>query len=460
MHELTQRSRARRARNFQLSMSPESPTPNSSTDHLDGRPAKRSPSPKPSDLVALPDTPWSNESIFGWGNESHLSESPPRMPSLEFEEPHSPFTRRRNNRDSVFSRPPRDSATAYSPHRRRSSPLSQRQTRPSYPAGHGHSRTSVSPRRRKEPAARSSSNAKRWKSLEWAENPEYDEIVSVETNSDSSANSDASSYVIWDSEVADGRNTRDRGSVDWFWVCQADVVPGYLATPWSQSFSENACLSTIETLLDVLQHFTNRTTLQYVERQPQYEQWLRDGRGTHPPYAINAMGGIIVSGKYQRCRFDVFETEIPPIEILYNVDNQGNACQGLNNGSRAIIESLGELVGLDTWLSFCGRLPEICNGRSGLLRRMPSLALKMMTGFEYEFRNLDRTAAEGGYQIIQELGQLVVRELERQELSDAEQLFAAVAMLRTAKMALYIVQGPSTAKLREILDQDVQVYLV
>jgi hypothetical protein len=54
----------------------------------------------------------------------------------------------------------------------------------------------------------------------------------------------------------------------------------------------------------------------------------------------------------------------------------------------------------------------------------------------------------------------MVHELERQKLSDAEHLFCAVVMLRAVMTALCVVQGPTTAKLREIFPQDVQVYLV
>jgi hypothetical protein len=116
-------------------------------------------------------------------------------------------------------------------------------------------------------------------------------------------------------------------------------------------------------------------------------------------------------------------------------------------------------MALDSWLSFCGRLPEICNGRNNLVRDMPALVQKIMSDFEYEFRNVDRTATEGGWQIIKEMADLVLHELEKLTLDDGEQLFTIVAVLRAAKMALCVVQGPSTVMLRDILLRDVQVYV-
>jgi hypothetical protein len=58
------------------------------------------------------------------------------------------------------------------------------------------------------------------------------------------------------------------------------------------------------------------------------------------------------------------------------------------------------------------------------------------------------------------LAQLILHTLEKEMLSEGEQLFAIVAVVRAAKMALCIVHGPSTVKLRDILVHDVQVYLV
>lgn len=249
-----------------------------------------------------------------------------------------------------------------------------------------------------------------------------------------------------------------KGEMNWLWICQTDVIPGYFATPWQGLFSESVCLGAIKTMLEVLPHFTGQ--VRYVESLPQYEDWVRQGRSTHPSYAINAMGGIIVSGKYSRVPFDSLRTRIPPIQLLRSYDYQVNQPASMYGTASSVRERLGELMALDSWLAFCGRLPEICDGGNNLLRRMPALIQKIMHDFDYAFRTLDRTATEGGFQIIKEMAMIVLGELDRQHLSDAEQLFTTMAMLRSAKMALYVIQGPSTVKLRDILLNDVQVHLV
>lgn len=70
-------------------------------------------------------------------------------------------------------------------------------------------------------------------------------------------------------------------------------------------------------------------------------------------------------------------------------------------------------MALDTWLTFCGRLPEICDGRKFLLRRTPALIQIMMDDFDYEFRDLDRMEMEGGSQIIKNTAKFITDELEK-----------------------------------------------
>ena len=310
-------------------------------------------------------------------------------------------------------------------------------------------RPSVSPRYRQE---------QRYRPPSRGTNPTIDfgRTASVEAGSIYSIDDDSISR----GERREKQIARNKGSVDWFWICQTDVVPGYVATPWQGLFPQSTCFGAIATMLEVLRYFTDNQTLRYMEKMPHCEQWAYRGRSTHPSYAINAMGGIIILRKYPRVQFGSLATSIPPIELLRSKEHQLSWTPGFGDDSHTVIERLGEIMGLDSWLSFCGRLPEICDGRNNLLRRMPSLVQKLMTDFEYEFQTLDRTASEGGFQIIAETAGMLKRELERHDLSDGEQLFTAVAVLRTAKMALCIAQGPSTAKLRDNLVHDVPVYLV
>ncbi|KIX09176.1 uncharacterized protein Z518_00255 [Rhinocladiella mackenziei CBS 650.93] len=267
---------------------------------------------------------------------------------------------------------------------------------------------------------------------------------------------------VTDSVPAAANKTQDslkNGHMNWFWICQADVLPGYFATPWHSHFSESVCFGAVVTMLEALEYLTDDSTLRYVEKQPYCEDWVYQGKSSYPSYAINAMGGVIVSAKYSRVKFEVFKTKIPPIELLRSYEYQVNR-SSLGGNTRAVVERLGELMGLDSWLSFCGRLPEIYDGRNNLLRSMPALVQKIMIDFEYEFSHLERTRTEGGLQIIKEMAELILRMLEKEMMSEEEQLFAIVAVLRAAKMALCVVYGPDTVKLREILVNDVQVHLV
>ncbi|KIX95225.1 uncharacterized protein Z520_09142 [Fonsecaea multimorphosa CBS 102226] len=251
-----------------------------------------------------------------------------------------------------------------------------------------------------------------------------------------------------------------QGLVDWFWLSQADVLPGYCATPWQGNFSESTCFGAIMTMLVALEYYyADESTLLYVEKQAHCEEWIRQGRSTYPSYAINAMGGVVVSRKYPRVKFECLSAKIPPIELLDSYRYQVNR-SGFEGSSRSVVERLGELMCLDSWLSICGRLPEIYDGGNDLLRSTPALVQKIMTDFDFEFSRLKRTPAEGGLQLIKEMAESIVHTLEKESLSEAEQLFAVVAILRTAKMALCVIYGPGTAQLRDILVNDVQVYLV
>ncbi|KAK5045537.1 hypothetical protein LTR84_009155 [Exophiala bonariae] len=232
------------------------------------------------------------------------------------------------------------------------------------------------------------------------------------------------------------------GAIKWLWICQIDVLPGYFANPWHDYFSRETCLGTIVTMLEALEYYTDHSTLAYVDALPWCEHWLRRGQATHPSYAINAMGGVIIPGGYDLVKFESYSSPMPVIQLLgsYHRQIDPSSYQG---SDALVVENLAELMALDSWLSFCGRQPEIYDGRNNL-----------------EFSSLDRTAAEGGHQIVKELAGLIAHTLEKALLTEEEQLFTMMAMLRAAKMALCLLNGPTTAKLRDIFLRDVQVYLV
>ena len=247
------------------------------------------------------------------------------------------------------------------------------------------------------------------------------------------------------------------GEVNWLWICQVDIIPGYFATPWKHLFSEPVCTGAISVLLRGLDFFTNDSTRRTADRLPQYHDWVRAGNRTYPSYAINAKGGTLVSGTYEMVKFDAFDTCISPIELL-----KGDGYQARRSYAQdlpALLDNTAELMSLDCWLSLCGRLPEICDGPSNLLRTMPALVQRIMTDFELEFAIIDRTSSDGGFQIIQDIADSLKQALVEHNLSEPEQLFACVALLRAAKTALCVIYGTDTAKLKEVLLHDVQVYL-
>lgn len=247
------------------------------------------------------------------------------------------------------------------------------------------------------------------------------------------------------------------GQVNWFWLSQADIIPGYWATPWKDLFSEAVCLGATSVFLKVLEHYTDASNCKYVNSQMRCFEWVSAGKATYPSYAHNSRGGVIVSGTYDLASFPAFGRAITPIELLYSYKYQVDRSQPQT--SKSVTDSIGELMGLDSWLSLAGRLPEITLGSGNLLRTLPTLAQRIFTDFDLEFSSLDRTSSDRGLQIIRTIAEGLVQTFEEQGLSEAEQLFTDVALLRTAKVGLCVARGPNTSELRDVLHHDVQVYM-
>ncbi|CAL8583707.1 hypothetical protein XPA_009327 [Xanthoria parietina] len=280
-----------------------------------------------------------------------------------------------------------------------------------------------------------------------------------EDNSSSRSDTDKSSGNETDTSsitLASSKNNYT-GEMKWFWISQADVLPGYFATPWKGGFSSAECIGSISILLKSLEAFTNYDNSQYVVNQPQNRQWLKQGFRTYPSYAHDAAGGVVVAGTYRATIFDSFKSPIAPLELLLSYEHQVDRI--FSSTAQAVVDSAAEVMGLDTWLSIAGRQSEIIDGPGGLLRTLPTLIQQIMTDFHLEFVTLDRTSKDGGSQIIDTISDSLLGYLKEQGLSDAEQLFCLVALLRTAKMALCVARGSNTAKLREVLIHDVEVYL-
>lgn len=138
----------------------------------------------------------------------------------------------------------------------------------------------------------------------------------------------------------------------------------------------------------------------------------------------------------------------------WQVDPSGHSASEFSQPQNA------ELVLLDSWLSYTGRMREIASGKGKLLQQTPAIVDLVMNEFEDDWETIDRSAKEGGLQDIQTLASKVMDWLTDEELSDAEQLFVLVATLRTVKVGQLIKRGADTSMLKGILLKDVQTYLV
>ena len=248
-----------------------------------------------------------------------------------------------------------------------------------------------------------------------------------------------------------------KGSVNWLWLSQADILPGFFATPWKGLFSEAVCIGAISVILNGLDAFFDNTSRCYVKTQPANLAWMLAGKTTYPSYALNSRGGVVVKGVYKPVKLAAFAQCLPPLELLHNYTYQVARFQ--SSSTISVGDSIAELMGLDSWLALCGRQAEIYNGRSNLLRRTPALVVRIMESFEFEFANVDRNIQDGGFAIIRAAAESLRLALVEEGLSEAEQVFATVALLRTAKVGLCVVRGTGTDGLRDVFLRDVQVYL-
>lgn len=289
--------------------------------------------------------------------------------------------------------------------------------------------------------------------------------------------SDIDSYPLesidgWSPSAIEGLG----GEMNWFWACQIDVIPGYLATPWTSAFSTQVCIGAITVAIEAIGILTDFTQPIYLDLpyHPRGLHWMSNGLCTFPPYGISANHhhGTVISGAYSTKHFPGFREPLFQIELLRHYGYQVDRNQ--HSDAADLRARLTELMALDSWLSYCGRQPEICGrgpgqdfmvpaaGAGDLLYTMPTLVQRTMKGFTLEFTNLERTAIDGGQQIVQQIANNLLDTLgwRVEGLTPTEKLFTLVTILRAAKMALCIAQGTDTLILRDILLNDVQVHLI
>ncbi|OBT38595.1 hypothetical protein VE00_11177 [Pseudogymnoascus sp. WSF 3629] len=256
------------------------------------------------------------------------------------------------------------------------------------------------------------------------------------------------------------------GEVNWFWLSQTDIVPGFWATLWRPFplLDAQICTGAVMCILSALQGFSNETNVRYFELwdQPRYTRptidWMLQGMCTFPGYAHNGRGGVVCSGQYAGVKFDVFKDYVPAIELLHSYEYQVKRFRP--SDQKACVEELVELMRLDAWLSLCGRTDEIANGRNELIKQTPAMVQLLMAEFSYDFLNMEMSDLEGGMQDNKALADNMMDFLLDEELSGAEQLYILVATLRTVKVGQCILDGQDTAMLEQMMREDMQVQLV
>lgn len=268
--------------------------------------------------------------------------------------------------------------------------------------------------------------------------------------------------------------TRNRASglenVDLYWMSQMDVMRGYWATPWHSSTTPlysalTGCVTVVlEALLGFLKSeyiiYTHQnfytTAVWMCERNP--GEGERSYNHSYPAYAHNARGGVITTGHFVGCYITPFPSRVVPVlELAYSYDWQVK--ESPRDSTEVEVQNV-ELMRIDSWLSYVGRLDEISEGPHRLLHQTPALVHLLMQEFEIDFHNIDLSATEGGLQDIQGLAANVMDFLTDEELTEAEQLYVLVALLRGVKVAQCVLAGSDTAALENILRKDVQAHLV
>lgn len=256
--------------------------------------------------------------------------------------------------------------------------------------------------------------------------------------------------------------------LDMFWYCQIDIFRGTWAMcqGYSNTPSRTCLSAAIGVVLECLLGFLPGDSITYTDDSQltlqsvrETTMWLLAGNTTYPAYAINARGGVIASGSYRGVYVPAFgDTPIPVLELLFS--HSWQVSSSLPNMNRDGEELNTELMRLDSWLSWVGRLPMVADGPKQLLKSAPTFVHLLMLEFETDFQLLDLSAHEGGLQDIQKVAANIMDWLLDEDLTDAEQVYVLIAFLRGLKVAQCVLSGPDTTALHRLLHRDVGVHLV
>ena len=309
-------------------------------------------------------------------------------------------------------------------------------------------------------------------------------------------------YPTWSSPA----HHPDPPKLTFFWASQIDIELGSWATPWKNGLFWD-CTQALDMMIEICMtgialcnrkavlkrsnelvlnvradtsevelrsagiHFVSLTgdpTLQ--------ELWsyLRDGKHTWPPFAMNGHDGMLEPAPHQFIKFPAFpeENTLPPLLLLRSVHNDLN---GLNphttSQTRAVDRHLHlardrllELSAIDHWLAHAGSTAAVVSSRVNLLISTPGIVEEVWTKFHggiMDVQREDKWSREGGgFEEMQRLATKIDDWLGFELTTPAERFYVWVALLRAVKVLTCVGEGPATGNVSDLFDDDVLVYLV
>lgn len=284
-----------------------------------------------------------------------------------------------------------------------------------------------------------------------------------------SASSSHSTHSFRQKHTLQPYNDPNLGKITWFWLSQTDTIPGYWSTPWRsfEDLNEQSCSAAIAVLIMCIVDTVGEDGNHYFPRDkyksvvPDTVAAMRKRFCTYPPYAWRCDRGRVCPGTYAAFRHAAFTAEIPRVEFFGTFQEQTSSSERFGNSLRATELRLVELMRLDAWLSIVGRMAEISQDAekpNGFLRRVPCLVADLLNLHQARIFDADQYEFSDKYEAYERLKRSFL--FEARVHGEAKMLYLLVATLRTAKVGRAVLAGPDTRMLMEILEKDVQVYLV
>jgi hypothetical protein len=255
-----------------------------------------------------------------------------------------------------------------------------------------------------------------------------------------------------------------------YWLSQMDAFRGPWATEWTNVCNLYESRGSLIVFLEAVLSFFPHPSIRYVkggwgiiqsERTASFLQtarWMQANESSYPSYASNARGGVIADGTYFLTKISAFKRPVPTLDLLYSYEWQVDA--GACDDDIRTNDLTLEIVRLDAWLSYVGRLPEITNSRHNLLVKTPVMVKMIYDDLGNDFISMEETASEGGLQEIQLIAAVLIDFLTLEQLTEAEQLFVIVAGIRTAKVCECIARGQDTTHLTDFFCSDMQAHFI